>query len=94
MDWCELLRSDLAGSARVGVGASEENEVLKEALDNDVCPSITAVLRVVGVVGADGWVDEVGTGGEDKDMDIGARGVVGVVASFGYSLSPSPTLTD
>ena len=62
-------------------------------VDKGVCPSISVVLRVVGVVAAEGWVDEVGTGGEDKDMDIGARGVVGVVASLGYSLSPSPTLT-
>lgn len=73
---------------------SEEKEALKEAPDEDVCPSITALPRVVGVVGADGCVEEVGTGGEDKVMDIGARGVVGVVASLGYSLSPSPTLTD
>lgn len=68
--------------------------MLKEALDEDVCPSPTAALRVVGVVGAEAWVDAVGAGGEDKDMDIGARGVVGVVASLGYSLRPSPMLTD
>lgn len=72
---------------------SEEKEVLKDALDDDVGPSMTAVLGVVGVVGADGWVDEVSTGGDDKDMAMGARGVVGVVASLGYSLSPRPTLT-
>ena len=84
----------MVGSARVAVGSSEEKEVLTEALDDEVCPSAAAVPRVVGVVGADAWMDAVGTGGEDKDIDIGARGVVGVVASLGYSLRPSPTLTD
>ena len=85
----------MVASVRGVAGGSEENEVLvKEALDEDVCPSTTAEPRVVGVVGPEAWVDVVGAGSEDKDMDTGARGVVGVVASFGYSLRPSPTLTD
>ena len=49
-------------------------------------------LYLVGVVGAE--PSECWKGGGCDDVVIGARGVVGVVASFEKPWRPNPTLTD
>ena len=58
------------------------NELLKGELGRGRCPFMPPKLNLVGVFGADFVISSAGgAGGGRLDVVMGARGVVGVVAS-------------
>lgn len=70
-------------------GCCDEKDLLNGSLGNGLCPSIPTKLGLVGVAGAD---SSLGAVTDREGAILGARGVVGVVAS--YSFGPRPMLTD